>query len=258
MKEHTDNVRKIKYRVAVTCAAEKAQRWLIDALFPRRCPVCDRIVEPKGEMICSTCRKEIAFIEEPVCKVCGRQLSSEEQERCHHCERHHFRFEYAISLMNYNETAARSLAAVKYRHRREYLAYYAMETAERLGPKFLRMRLDALIPVPVHEERLRERGYNQAEVLAEEIGKRLGIPVYAAALGRRKNTKALKELNAGQRLKNLTAAFYSGYIPPDVRNVCIVDDIFTTGATMEACTRLLLEAGVERVYCFSLSIRTDI
>lgn len=258
MKERTDNVRKIKHREAVTHAAEKAQRWLIDALFPRRCPVCDRIVEPKGEMICNACRKELAFIEEPVCKVCGRQLISEEQERCHHCERHHFRFEYAISLMNYNETAARSLAAVKYRHRREYLVYYAMETAERLGPKFLRMRLDALIPVPVHEERLRERGYNQAEVLAEEIGRILGIPVYAAALGRRKNTKALKELNAGQRLKNLTAAFYSGYIPPDVRNVCIVDDIFTTGATMEACTRLLLEAGVERVYCFSLSIRTDI
>ncbi len=229
---------------------------MLSALFPRRCPVCDGIPAPRGEKICPDCRRKLQFITEPVCKCCGREIREQEGELCQNCLRHKFSFDYGIALMNYTDEAARSMAAVKYKGRREYLEYYAEEVAERCGARLREMQADALVPVPVHPERLRKRGYNQAAVLAEELSKRIGIPVYEP-LFREKNTRALKELNASQRRKNLQQAFRSEPLPPDVKRLIVIDDIFTTGATMEACTRALLGAGAEKVFSFCLCMRSE-
>ena len=229
---------------------------LLSALYPRRCPVCDGIPAPRGRRICPDCARKLQFVTEPVCKCCGREIREQEGELCQNCLKHHFSFDYGIALMNYTDEAARSMAAVKYKGRREYLEYYGLEAVKRCGDRLRRMQVDALVPVPVHPDRLRQRGYNQAEVLAEEISKGLGIPVYEP-LYRARNTKALKELNASQRRRNLQEAFRSEPLPPDVRRVCIVDDIFTTGATMEACTRALLAAGAQKVFSFCLCMRSE-
>ncbi len=229
----------------------------LEQIFPRRCPVCGEIVMPRGDKICPSCRDAFHFITEPVCKICGRELYADDQELCHNCGKHRFSFDYGIALMDYNDAAARSLGAVKYKGRREYLDYYAEETVLRLGKHLQEMQIDAFVPIPVHPARKRRRGYNQAAVLADRLGEALGIPVLEGALKRRKNTKALKELSAAERLKNLMDAFYPGDIPGNLKSVCIVDDIFTTGSTMEACSRILKRAGVEHVVCFSLCIRSD-
>ncbi len=229
---------------------------VLSMLYPRRCPVCDGIPAPRGRRICPDCVRKLQFITEPVCKCCGREIREPEGEYCQNCLKHQFSFDYGIALMNYTDEAARSMAAIKYKGRREYLEYYGAEAVKRCGEKLRRMQVDALVPVPVHPERLRKRGYNQAAVLAEEISRGLGIPVYEP-LFRTRNTKALKELNASQRRRNLQEAFRSEPLPPDVQRVCIVDDIFTTGATMEACTRALLNAGARHVFSFCLCMRSD-
>lgn len=230
---------------------------LLSLLFPRRCPVCEDIVTPRGELICPDCERQLHFLSEPTCQICGREILSEEEELCENCKRHRFLFVRSLALLGYNDVAARSISRIKYTGAREFLDYYGRAAAVRCGAQIQRMAVDALVPVPVHASRRRKRGYNQAEVLAEVMGRELGIPVYSAALLRNKKTAASKELNAAERLKNLMSAFYAGTIPVDLHRVLLVDDIFTTGATMEACTRVLLQAGVQEVYCFALAIRSE-
>ncbi len=230
----------------------------VSALFPRRCPVCDRVVEPRGALICPKCRTLLSYIKEPYCKCCGKIIRDSDEELCANCRKHHFSFEYGIALMEYNDATARSMGAIKYKGRREYLDFYGLECARFLRRRLMQMRVAALVPVPIHTERLRKRGYNQAEILANTIGKVLGIPVYPAALKRGRNTSALKDLNAAERLKMLKNAFSAGYIPPDLKSVCLIDDIFTTGSTIEACTSVLKESGVARVYSLCICIRSDI
>ena len=234
-----------------------AKQWFLSVLFPRRCPVCEEIVSPRGALICPDCERQLHFLTEPTCQICGREILADDAELCESCKRHRFLFKRSIALVAYDDVAARSISRIKYTGAREFLDYYGREAVRRRGDELRRMQIDAIVPVPVHPSRQRKRGYNQATVLAEVMGAELGRPVYEAALYRRKKTAASKELNAAERLKNLMSAFYAGPIPQDLRRVLLVDDIFTTGATMESCTRTLLAAGVEEVYCFALAIRSE-
>ena len=134
------------------------------------------------------------------------------------------------------------MAAVKYKNKREYLDFYAEAAAEKLRQHENReeWQFDGLVPVPVHPARKRKRGFNQAEVLAKRMGERLEMPVYPEFLYRIRNTEPLKELNPDERLRNLQQAFQAdaeAIRASGVQNVLLVDDIYTTGSTAEACTR---------------------
>ena len=221
---------------------------VLDILFPRRCPVCGEVVEQEGGLICLSCFPKLSFIKSPTCKKCGKEILDETMEFCEDCMTHRHSFEYGIGLINYDETARRSMAKIKYENKREYLDFYGNAMAARHGRAILDMRVDAIVPVPVHPSRRRRRGFNQAEILAEIIGKKLGIPVETKLLFRTRKTLPQKELTAAERLKNLSGAFCMGKVPDGVKSVLLVDDIYTTGSTAEACSRVLRHAGVEHVY----------
>ncbi|MBO5572753.1 MAG: ComF family protein [Clostridium sp.] len=228
---------------------------LPDLLYPRRCPVCDRIVLPKGEYICPECRSLLSPVKEPVCMKCGKEIQDASQEYCRDCIRHRRSFEYAVSVYNYTETASESLSAVKYKNRRDYLDFYAAEAVRVLGRKLAAMGADCMIPVPVHPKRMRKRGFNQAQILAEKVGTALGIPVEEGFLIRNRNTAPQKILSPAERLRNLEQAFLTAErAPAGMRRVILVDDIYTTGATAEACTRVLKASGVEKVYVFTICV----
>ena len=220
----------------------------LNVLFPRRCPVCGEITEPAGSLICRACYPRLSPVKSPVCQKCGKEVWSEEIEYCPDCVKHRRSFARGMALFNYTEEAARSMAAVKYKNKREYLDFYGAALAVRYENQIRRMQVDVLVPVPVHPSRKRARGFNQAEVLAVCLGKRLGIPVGSGMLIRDKKTKPQKELSAADRLKNLSGAFRAGTIPEGIKTVLLVDDIYTTGSTVEACARALRSAGVSRVY----------
>jgi len=227
---------------------------LVDLLYPRRCPVCGRIVVPKGRFICPDCVGELSWVSQPVCKRCGKELPVDTAEYCLDCTRHPRSFEGGRALLNYNRTASRSMAQIKYNNRREYLDFYAEAMARRLGPAIRRMNAQALVPVPVHPSRMKVRGFNQAEELARRLSKKLGIPVNTGLLRRNRNTIPQKDLNPAQRLKNLQEAFVAVRPPAGLESVILVDDIYTTGSTVEACARALKGAGIERVYFLSICI----
>lgn len=227
---------------------------ILDILFPRRCPVCARIVLPKGALICPGCMKKLSWVCRPTCKKCGKEVISSTVEYCYDCTRHRRSFEYGISLINYNDIASRSMARIKYNNKREYLDFYAEAMFCGLGPRILAMKADLLLPVPVHQSRMRTRGFNQARELARRLSPKLGIPVDTAILRRSKKTAPQKDLDPSARLKNLEQAFMAGPIPPCVHSVILVDDIYTTGSTVEACTRVLRKAGIKEVYFITIFI----
>lgn len=227
---------------------------ILDLIYPRRCPVCDKIVT-EG-LIHPSCEEQLTAAEEPVCFSCGKPLLSEETELCRDCMEHpkHFRKGYAAFL--YNDRTRPSMMAYKYANRREYTDFYVSRLLKKYGLVWIREEFDGIVPVPVHRKRRRKRGYNQAELLATAIGKALQVPVYDRLICRTVNTIPLKQLNNVERLKHLSCAFQPGYSfmaehsqeCRALKKILLVDDIYTTGATMEACTGVLLAIGIEEVH----------
>ena len=232
----------------------KVRYRLIDSVFPRRCPVCEEIAE-RGHTICKSCIKKLSFVSEPVCMKCGREIASESDEFCFDCSQREKSFEYGRALLNYDELSRRIAVQIKYKNKREYIKPFAKMIAARYKKRIALMKADCLVPVPVHPARFKNRGYNQAELLADSISKIIDVPVRNDILIRRKNTLAQKELSPDERLKNLESAFaISDKYEKDVRTAIIIDDIYTTGSTIEACTRVLKMAGVRKVYYISMCI----
>jgi len=209
---------------------------------------------PKGGLICPECVKKLSFVKNPVCKRCGKEVISTDMEYCFDCVRHKRTFEYGRALLNYDETAGSSMAKIKYKNKREYLDFYGEAIYARYGKLIRRMEADVLVPVPVHPSRKKERGFNQSEILARRIGEHLGLAVCPSMLVRNKKTMPQKGLDPAGRLKNLEEAFSSGNMIEGVKGVILVDDIYTTGSTIEACTRALKKAGIKRVYFLAICI----
>ncbi len=175
-------------------------------------------------------------------------------EYCYDCTRHLRTFEAGMALLNYNDAAAGSMAQIKYHNKREYLDFYGEAIVRRYGKRIFRIHPDALIPVPVHPSKMRTRGYNQAELLADRIGRQLGLPVNSDILLRSRKTEPQKDLSPQERFKNLEKAFTAVHVPESMHKVLLVDDIYTTGSTAEACTRALKQQGIERVYFLTICI----
>lgn len=230
---------------------------ITELLYPRCCPVCGEIVMPKGELICPECFRKLSFVRQPACKKCGKEITSDRQEYCYDCSRHKRSFEYGLSLLNYDETAKKSMVKIKYKNKREYLDFYAEAIWQRYSKQLMRIKPDVLIPVPVHPSRKRRRGFNQAEVLAELLGQRMNVPVADDALCRTRKTAPQKQLGPAERLKNLKEAFAPGRQLDGVKKVLLVDDIYTTGSTIEACTRILKQTGISQVFFVTICIGRD-
>ena len=225
---------------------------LLDFIYPKRCPVCDDIVIPKGKSVCGSCKNILIPLQEPLCYKCGRQIISNSSEYCDTCMSYNFSFDKAFSLWPYNSTVKTSLSNFKYRGRREFADYYADKLYEYFHTALTKLNISAVVPVPIHPERLKNRGYNQAELIAEILAKKLDLPIVTDYLIRSKNTLAQKNLDPVSRRKNLREAFRinhnSKFYEIQLKNILLIDDIYTTGSTADACSAVLKEAGTEKVY----------
>ena len=226
---------------------------LLQLIFPPRCPFCDRIQRFSRQGICDDCRRKIKYIKEPRCMKCGKQLAEEEREYCRDCTKRPHLFRQGRALYDY-ASAAGAIYRFKYKGKREYGGILGEEVAYFLGDYISCLQPDVLVPVPLHPSRKRARGYNQAEVLAEVIGERLNVPVEAHLVKRIRKTKALKSLNPKERLNNLKNAFILDRNSVKLDTVIIVDDIYTTGSTIDAIAGVLIEAGVKKVFFITLAI----
>lgn len=227
---------------------------LLRVLYPRRCPVCHEVATPAGSWVCDTCTGKLPYIKEPCCKKCGKEVQREEQEYCHDCQKTTHSYTAGRAVFAYDSVMQASIAAFKYKGRQEYAEFYGRETARLYEKQMKRWEAEVLVPVPIHKSRYRERGYNQAGLLADQISKYTNIPVDETLLVRMRKTKAQKALSTKERTKNLQDAFQLGKNVVQYKRIVLVDDIYTTGSTADACARVLKEGGAEQVYLLCLSI----
>lgn len=224
---------------------------LLDLLYPKRCCFCGKI---SRKALCETCRKKVIYVEEPRCKKCGKPIRFQEDEYCHDCRRHLFFYEQGKSVWLHKEPVSTSIYQFKYHNKRYFAAYYAQELYRLYGDWMKRCHIEVIIPVPLHKKRRRKRGYNQAEVLAKELSKRSHIKVNKKAVVRVGETTPQKTLGRGQRKRNLKDAFLVTKHWEREKNVLIVDDIYTTGSTIDALAEKLREKGAEKVWFLTISI----
>jgi len=226
---------------------------LLDFVFPPHCPVCGKPVLQKKRgtsvrLICPACVQKITVIRAPYCMKCGKPLTDSRREYCTDCLRHAHAFEQGRAVFSYQGALKHSLYRFKYDNKREYSRFYASAMNAFLGRWIMEQQIDCIVPVPLHASRQKQRGYNQAELLAYRLGEYTGIPVVPELLARTKKTEALKNLSGSERRENLKHAFtarkFSG---KDVR-ILLVDDIYTTGSTLDAAAEALQRAGSCRIY----------
>lgn len=227
---------------------------MLDIVFPPRCPICMDILWEKGVKICSNCADKVTFIREPLCKKCGKQLNEDEEEYCRDCDTNEHLFTQGRAVFQYKKEIKNSIYNFKYNNKREFADYYVECIKAECGEWIRKNSPDALIPIPLHPRKQRARGYNQAEILANLLGEEYCIPVINNLLIRSKNTTPQKELSNNSRKKNMKKAFKMSENIVELSTVMVIDDIYTTGATMDAAAEVLLEAGVKDIFCLSLCI----
>lgn len=230
----------------------------MELIYPKRCAVCGDVCIPKGQLVCGTCQAKPIRIREPRCKKCSKPISSGELEYCYDCSTREFHYEKGFSLWLYDEVMKDSIVRFKYKGCKEYADFYVRELGKYLGEEIRAIGPDLLLPVPVHKDRRRQRGYNQAELLALGLGQLLNIKVKTDVLVRTIKTKPQKELSNKERAQNLEKAFaisdsYVNFISK-FHKLMIIDDIYTTGSTIEACAKVLQKAGAHEIYFITLCI----
>lgn len=236
----------------------KIKNMIEELLFPRRCPVCDEVlpvlaVRETSRFICPACRKKVERVKEPVCKKCGKPIGEERKENCADCERKKHEFVQGKAVFAYKGPIKESLYRFKYGNRREYADFYAQETLRYYEKWITDRKIQVIIPIPLHKSRQRRRGYNQAELFAKILGERMGIPVRTDLLIREKNTVPQKELSETERKNNLKNAFKITENIVQLTYILLVDDIYTTGSTLDAAAHTLRQAGGTYIYFICIS-----
>lgn len=224
---------------------------LLDLLFPipESCSLCARKADMFG--ICKLCLGNLAHISDPICQQCGR--SQESNTLCTDCcQRKEIYFICNRSAVQYNAKMKEVISLYKFRGL-ETLSESLVSLMEQVYQRYYAKRsFDAITFVPLHEKRLHERGFNQAQQLAILLGLRLRIPVYAL-LKRVQYTEKQSKKHRHERLMVLAGHFqYTGGDRSNLKRILLVDDVYTTGTTINECAKVLVRAGME-VYSLTLA-----
>ena len=223
----------------------------MNLFYPNTCCFCGKV---SVTSVCSQCEKAVEYVKEPVCKKCGKPIRCEENEYCSDCIETPKIFEQGKSIWVHTGCVRWSIYQFKYHNRRVYGEYYASEMYRLYKEKIKEWNIDVIVPVPLHWKRRLSRGYNQAEVLARALAKKTGIMMRTNLVKRKKNTRPQKKLSHGERSKNVKNAFCVTELESGMRNILIIDDIYTTGNTMNEMAKCLYSKGAQKVFFLTISI----
>ncbi|MDH3282955.1 MAG: ComF family protein [Gammaproteobacteria bacterium] len=220
-------------------------KTLLDSLFPWRCLVCGATAH-QDYGLCAGCERSLPAVD-PACPRCGAGTTA--AHRCGSCLRDPPAFDQTLAAFRYAVPLAGLIQTLKYRRQVGVAPTLARVLTHTLVPRITRMP-DAIVPVPLHRRRLRQRGFNQAVELARPLAREIGIPIRFAL--RDRDTLAQAELSVKERRRNVRAAFRA---PPHLfaQRVAIVDDVMTTGATANELARTLKRGGVAHVQVWVLA-----
>jgi competence protein ComFC len=218
----------------------------LDILFPRYCVGCRR----EGSFICDSCLLYQPLVMPPVCPLCGRPQAS--GILCSDCIRWKAEIDGIRSPYRFEGVIQQAVYQLKYKNLRSIAPMLAGLLYDFM--KLTPVRGDALVPVPLHKSRMRERGYNQSTLLAKELAKLSGLPIIQNSLVKReKSMPQAKSSNVEERKKNVSGVFSIRDGRLTGKAVILIDDVSTSGATLDACARALKEAGALSVWGLTLA-----
>jgi len=229
-------------------------RQVADVLWPPQCLACrEEVSQPRS--LCPDCWACVRFLEPPLCRQCGYPFEFDAGETlCAACMANPPAFHNARAVMAYGEVPKRLVAALKYGDRQEGAPSFA-RWLRRAGAELI-AHSDVIIPVPLHRRKLFERRFNQSALLALGLSKLTGLPAAMDALARTRYTESQAGLGQKARQDNVRGAFA---VPEGRRawmegkRVLLVDDVFTTGATVDACAQALTRAGADEISVLTLA-----
>jgi ComF family protein len=239
-------------------AATKA--WLNAGLaffYPEACQLCGQErAGPAEGYICGRCQSRVQFIQKPYCERCGRPFEGAitSSFECEHCRESKLHFRSARSAVAFKDEAQEVIHRYKYQHALWFEPFLSDLLARVTRPELEAEKWDFIVPVPLHPTKQRERGFNQAERLAACLGRATGIPMNSRLLRRVTNTPSQTKLSREQREANMRNAF----APANKRRlngarIVVLDDVFTTGATTNACAQVLKRAGAAEVCVWTVA-----
>jgi ComF family protein len=229
-------------------------RFFLERLFqfflPHPCPCCEKFLTEGSSGICSDCLAEIHWVEPPFCTVCGTPFLSKvgEAHACGSCLVKKRYFTTARALGYYEGPLQQAIHRWKYEGRTSLTVHFGEWLAAGLPRYWPSHSFDLLIPVPLHVRRLRERGFNQALLLVKELSRHTGIPFHARVLQKKRHTLPQVDLSRAEREREIKGVFH--VLAPErveKKTILLVDDVYTTGATVNECSRALLAAGAQQV-----------
>lgn len=238
----------------VNQTVKKIAKNFVNLLYPIHCAICRKNLDPLDNFyVCTFCISMIKQNPKPYCESCGRSAQGA-KTICRECRKAPFHFERARSACLYEGVLKELLHLFKYKRR-----ISLSNILSRLMIDFIKEDghfldgVDIITFVPLANKRLRERGFNQSEVLALGLAKEFGIPM-SDAIEKPRATKPQNELSRNERLVNLNGAFkMKNKIGLENLKILLVDDVMTTGATLNECSKTLLGSGAETVRCLTLA-----
>jgi len=231
-------------------------KHMLDMLYPRNCIGCSVSAPETFRYICWDCWTDTVHIEPPFCECCGDPVAGAVDHGfiCFACADSTPFFERARSASRYDGVVGEALRMLKY----EKALWLAPDMAgilkNCLKAEFPDCEFDLVVPVPLHHVRRRDRGYNQSAVLARELGRRIGCKTSSGMLRRIRPTTTQTHLTASQRLSNVKNAFqFRKEKCLAGQRVLLVDDVMTTGATVNACAKALKQGGAASVHVLTVA-----
>lgn len=219
---------------------------VLDLLFPPWCVGCGAV----GSLLCSSCQAALPRLSPPLCVRCGKPLSF--GTLCYECENRPMEIDGIRSIFRFDGAVRQAILSFKYKNVKALAAPLAQLMKEYLCAHPLPG--DVLVPLPLHPRRLRQRGYNQSSLLSVELGKLASLPVVEGSLVRLKNTPPqTRTKSAAERQSNVVGAFICRDQRLEGRRILLIDDVCTSGATLDACATALKAAGATSVWGLTLA-----
>lgn len=228
---------------------------VIHMLYPPVCMCCGKLLSHHTGL-CTSCKKEVRWLKEPLCMCCGKPLLAETQEYCPDCAKASRWFDGGRGVFPYRSRMQKAVLDLKNNGKQENAVFLGKCMAVCIRPLFSYWRPDCVVPVPLDRKKLQTRGYNQAALLAEAVGESLGLSVDQTLLFRHTGGKEQKKLGRFARKNRQKQIFYAGKKKMP-QSVLLVDDIYTTGSTLEAAAYTLKQAGVRNVWFVTACMGTD-
>ncbi|MBW6516110.1 MAG: ComF family protein [Candidatus Cloacimonetes bacterium] len=226
---------------------------LIDLIFPKICFTCLSRIEDDDNFLCQGCKKELQLLPDSCCPVCG-SLNTLTKENCVFCQSEKVYFDRCRSIFPYNDVVRTLIHELKYNDMTNIAGYLAEHAIKYLRSKNPFSQIDYVCPVPLHPTRRRERGYNQAAFIAKKLASHFGWDYKPDVIKRVKFTESQANLTPKQRKENVNRAFSidRNFILYEV-NILIIDDVFTTGATVNSICQLLRQHRVNNIYVLTVA-----